>query len=175
MPDDPAIRFKPIAHLNQIVVARRGHPLAKARAAAALASDEWLTSLRHDVAAEALRAIGVPEPRQIIECESFSAMLTLLAESDMLALVPHPFLDTPQVGEAIQQIPIAERLPGLTVGPAHARRCTVDAARCRAGEAAVGHWAQAAAAGLMDRRGVPLHRPIVQVAGTASGAHPAET
>ena len=32
--DDPAIRFKPIAYLNQIVVARRGHPLAKARAAA---------------------------------------------------------------------------------------------------------------------------------------------
>lgn len=90
--------------------------MAKARAAAALASDEWLTSLRHDVAAEALRAIGVPEPRQIIECESFSAMLTLLVESDMLALVPHPFLDMPQVREAIQQIPIAERLPGLTVG-----------------------------------------------------------
>ena len=25
LPDDPAIRFKPIAHLGQIVVARRGH------------------------------------------------------------------------------------------------------------------------------------------------------
>ena len=88
--DDPAIRFKPIAHLNQIVVARRGHPLASSRSAAVLVSDEWLTSMRHEVTAEALRSIGVPEPRQITECESFSAMLTLLAESDRLAADHRP-------------------------------------------------------------------------------------
>lgn len=109
-------QFKPIAHLRQVVVARRGHPSASVRSAAALASDEWLCSLRRDAAAEALRAIGVPEPRQITECESFSAMLKLLAQSDMLAVVPHPFLDLPQVAQAVQEIPIAERLPGLTVG-----------------------------------------------------------
>jgi LysR family transcriptional regulator, regulator of abg operon len=114
--DDPAIRFKPIAHLDQIVVARRGHPLAKARTGAALASQEWLSNLRRDVAAEALRAIGAPAPRQITECESFSAMRTLLAGSDMLAVVQHPFLDMPQVAEAVQRIPIAEGLPGMTVG-----------------------------------------------------------
>jgi LysR family transcriptional regulator of abg operon len=114
--DDPSIRFKPIAHLDQIVVARRGHPLAKARSAADLASEEWLSSLRRDATAEALRAIGVPEPRQITECESFSALLTLLAGSDMLAVVQHPFLDMPQVAQVIQEIPIPQRLPGLTVG-----------------------------------------------------------
>lgn len=114
--DDPAIRFKPIAHLSQIVVARRGHPLAKARSAAALATDEWLCVVRRDATAEALRALGVPEPERITECESFSAMLTLLAESDMLAVVQHPFLDMPQAARLVQEIPIAERLPGLTVG-----------------------------------------------------------
>lgn len=115
-PDDPAIRFKPIAHLRQIVVARRGHPLAQARSAAALVGDEWLSSLRHDVAAATLRAIGAPAPRLITECESFSAMLTLLAESDLLALVPQPFMDMPLVAQTLQEITIAERLPGLTVG-----------------------------------------------------------
>ena len=114
--DDPAIRFRPIAHLDQIVVARRGHPLAKARSAGDLASEEWLSSLRRDATAEALRAIGVPEPRQITECESFSALLTLLGGSDMLAVVQHPFLDMPQVAQVIQEIPIPQRLPGLTVG-----------------------------------------------------------
>jgi LysR family transcriptional regulator, regulator of abg operon len=113
---DPAIRFKPIAQLNQIVVARRGHPLARVRSAAALSADEWLSNLRHDVAAAALRTLGAPEPRRITECESFSAMVALLAGSDMLAVVQHPFLDLPQVAEQIQQIPLAERLPGLTVG-----------------------------------------------------------
>ena len=114
--DDPAIRFKPIAHLDQIVVARRGHPWVKARTAAALASDEWLCVTGREPIAELLRAVGVPEPRQITQCESFSAIRTLLAGSDMLAVVPHPFLGMPHVAEVIQEIPIAERLPGLTVG-----------------------------------------------------------
>jgi len=114
--DDPAIRFKPIAHLDQIVVARRGHPLARTRSASALAGLAWVSNLRRAALAEALRAIGAAEPRQITECESFSAMLTLLAGSDLLAVVQHPFLEMPQVADALQPIAIAERLPGMTVG-----------------------------------------------------------
>lgn len=114
--DDAAIRFKPIAHLNQIVVARRGHPLARARSAAALARQDWVSNLRRVATTEVLQTIGAPEPRQITECESFSAMLTLLAASDLLAVVQHPFLGLPQVAESVQQLPIAERLPGMTVG-----------------------------------------------------------
>lgn len=114
--EDPAIRFKPIAHLEQIVVARRGHPLTRMRSAADLAGQAWVSNLRRAALADVLRAIRAAEPRQITECESFSAMLTLLAGSDLLAVVQHPFLDLPQVAEAVQQIPVAERLPGMTVG-----------------------------------------------------------
>lgn len=114
--DDPAIRFKPIAHLEQIVVARRGHPLARARTAAALVSGDWLCVVRRDATAAMLRAVGAPEPQRMTECESFSTMLALLDGSDMLAVVPHPFLDMPLVAEKVQEIPIVERLPGLTVG-----------------------------------------------------------
>lgn len=114
--DDPAIRFKPIAHLNQIVVARRGHPLVNSRSAGALADDEWLCVVRREATAEALRALGVPASKRITECESFSAMLMLLANSDMLAVVQHPFLDMPSADQHVQEIQIAERLPGLTVG-----------------------------------------------------------
>lgn len=115
-PADPAIRFKPIAHLKQIVVARRGHPLAKARTASALGGHEWLCNMQRSVASGMLGVLGVPQPRRITECESISGMLTLLADSDMLAVVQHPFLNMPQVAQAVQQIPIAEVLPGLTVG-----------------------------------------------------------
>ncbi len=114
--DDPAIRFKPVAHLSQIVVARRGHPLAGARSAVALKCDEWLCVVRREATAEALRGIGVPDPRRITECESFSAMLTLLVGSDMLAVVQHPFLDLPHAAQHVQEIQIAEHLPGLTAG-----------------------------------------------------------
>ena len=114
--DDPAIRFKPIAHLDQIVVARRGHPLARARSAAALSGGKWLCVVRRDSTAGALHALGAAVPEQITECESFSTMLTLLAGSDMLAVVPHPFLDMPQVATVIQEVAVTERLPGLTVG-----------------------------------------------------------
>ncbi len=116
VPDDLAIRFKPIAHLEQIVVARRGHPLAKARTAAALSGAAWLSNARRAATAQALRAIGIAEPGQIMECESSNATLTLLAGSDMLAVVQHPFLDMPGVSAVLQEVPIAERLPGLMVG-----------------------------------------------------------
>ena len=43
-------------------------------------------------------------------------MLTLLASSDMLAVVQHPFLEMPGAAQHVQEIRIAERLPGLTVG-----------------------------------------------------------
>ena len=75
-----------------------------------------LQEARSERALEALRALGVPPPWRITECESASAMRTLLAGSDLLAVVQHPFLDLPQVAEVIQEIPVAERLPGLTVG-----------------------------------------------------------
>lgn len=68
--------------------------------------------VRRDATADALRALGVPEPKRITDCESFSAMLTMLTATDMLAVVQHPFLDMPQVAQAVQQVPIAERLPG---------------------------------------------------------------
>ncbi len=113
---DPAIRFKPIAHLRQIVVARRGHPLATARSAADLVADEWLSNQKRDVMLGMLRALGAPEPQRFTECESFSTLLALLAGSDMLAVVQHPFLSMPTVAEHVQEIPIAEHLPGLTVG-----------------------------------------------------------
>lgn len=115
-PVDVAIRFRPIAHLRQVVVARRGHPLSRARTAGALPAAEWLSNLRRDVALGALRALGAPAPRHVTECESYATLLALVAGSDMLAIVQHPFLDMPQVAERIQQIPIAETLPGLTVG-----------------------------------------------------------
>lgn len=113
---DPAIRFRPIAHLDQIVVARRGHPKAAVRSTAALANVEWMSNLRREALASALGAVGVPEPARIVECESFNAMLALLVGSDMLAVVQRPFLDLPQVAGQVREVPISERLPGLTVG-----------------------------------------------------------
>lgn len=115
-PADPAIRFKPIAHLEQIVVCRRGHPLAHARSAAELAGQDWISNLRQEALASTLRALGTAEPRQITECESLGTQLALLAGSDMLAVVQHPFLAMPQVAAQLQEVRIGERVPGLTVG-----------------------------------------------------------
>lgn len=102
--------------LSSTVVARRGHPLANSRSAGALASDEWLCVVRREATAEALRTLGVPDSKRITECESFSAMLTLLASSGMLAVVQHPILHMPSAAQHAQEIRIAERLPGLTGG-----------------------------------------------------------
>lgn len=113
---DPAMRFKPIAHLDQIVVGRRAHPLARAKSACDLSDQEWICNARRDATAAMLRGLGIPEPKRITECESLGTMLGLLASSDMLAVVQHPFLGMQQVAQQVKEIQIAEQLPGLTVG-----------------------------------------------------------
>lgn len=54
-------------------------------------------------------------------------MLTLLAGSDMLAVVQHPFLELTHADQLVQEIQIAERLPGLTEGLYHHRGTCLEA------------------------------------------------
>jgi len=114
--NDPAIRFRPIFHHNQIVVARRGHPLAKVRRAAELVGAEWLSFEPRAVTDKALTHLGVPAPRQITQCESLNVLFALLADSDMLAVASHRILALPNAGRSIQEITVSDRMATLTVG-----------------------------------------------------------
>ncbi|MFD1840693.1 LysR substrate-binding domain-containing protein [Paracidovorax cattleyae] len=77
--------------------ARRGHPLAGARSLKALRGAAWArvepsVNGPVDVLAEAHRVRRMPPPRVAVHCPDFASMLRLVAQTDLLAVVPHPAL-----------------------------------------------------------------------------------
>jgi len=117
---EPALRFRPLYRMDFAVVARKGHPLRNARSLAQLADANWLTLLPPPASGGPLDRIfstaGLPGPRPVIECDSHTTMVTLLAKTDMLGTISRWFLTEPLVRDSLQEIPVAEAMPSLTVG-----------------------------------------------------------
>jgi DNA-binding transcriptional LysR family regulator len=117
---EPALKFRPLFRMEFTIVARKGHPLRNARSLAQLADAGWLTLLPPPTSGTPLDAIfsaaHLPAPRVVTECDSHTSMISLLAKTDMLGTVSRRLLDSPLVRDSLQEIPVAEPLPSLTVG-----------------------------------------------------------
>ena len=117
---EPALRFRPLFAMDVAVVARKGHRLRNARSLAQLASADWLTLLPPPTSGTPLdrlfSAVGLPGPRAVVECDSHTTLITLLAKSDMLGTLSRRLLATALVRDSLDEIPVVERLPALTVG-----------------------------------------------------------
>lgn len=117
---EPALRFRPLFAMDIAVVARKGHRLRNARSLAELADADWLTLLPPPTSGTPLdrifSAVGLPGPRAVVECDSHTVMVNLLAKSDMLGTLSRRLLTTPLVREMLDHIPVVERLPSLSVG-----------------------------------------------------------
>jgi LysR family transcriptional regulator, regulator of abg operon len=117
---EPALNFRPLFRMEVAVVARKGHPLRNARSLAQLAKADWLTLLPPPTSGAPLdllfSAAGLAGPRAVIECESYSSMVTLIANSDMLGSISRELFATSQAREFLEEIRVAEPLPSLTVG-----------------------------------------------------------
>lgn len=113
---DPALKFRPVFHNDQIILGRKGHPLAWSKTASELSRAHWLSFEPRRVVDEVLSSLGVPGARQLMQCESLNAMVALLANSDMLALASRRMLTLPGAAETLQEIAVAERIPSMTTG-----------------------------------------------------------
>ncbi|NML46734.1 LysR family transcriptional regulator [Ramlibacter sp. G-1-2-2] len=86
---DAGVEAERLLSTDFVVVARDGHPLAKARDISELAGCEWVHGTRHEFGpalVEAFRKARLPPPRFAVQRDSFSALLFLLMQSDYLAL-----------------------------------------------------------------------------------------
>lgn len=97
------------------VYARVGHPLAGARSLADIAVAGWGVTGRAgtpgNVIEEALRVHKLPAPRVLVQCADYPTLLNLVAQSDLLCVVPHAEL-TRRTGQAgITSLKIREGLP----------------------------------------------------------------
>lgn len=111
----PDVAERPLYELHPQVYARKGHPLARAQSLAQLNGAAWAcvgpsVSGPVDVLTEAHRVRRMPAPKMSVRCPDFACLLHLVAQSDLLAVVPHPAL----LGEAsalVAPLQLAESLP----------------------------------------------------------------
>jgi DNA-binding transcriptional LysR family regulator len=100
---------------TRTVLARRDHPLAKARSLRDLAAAEWATTSITSRAEDELNAIfetyGLPPPRLVLRSQSALSLIVILSNSDLLAMVPQQWKDFALTAEALAAIRIREPLP----------------------------------------------------------------
>lgn len=111
----PDVVERPLYELQPQVYARKGHPLARAQSLVQLQGAAWAcvgpsVSGPVDVLTEAHRVRRMPAPKMSVRCPDFASLLHLVAQSDLLAVVPHPAL----LGGAstlVAPLRLAESLP----------------------------------------------------------------
>ena len=117
---DSGLEFRPLFRNDFAVVARKGHPLEKARSLAQLVDACWTSLLPLDAPdgpfAQAFSPTGLPVPKQVIQCESYNTAIRLIAKTDMLGFLVRQLLSDPLLGDLLQEIPVAEPLPSFAVG-----------------------------------------------------------
>lgn len=117
---------------TRVVVSRIGHPLSGAKELADLTQAEWVTTSVTYAAPDELNTLfvtrGLPPPRLTIQAQSALSMITAVACSDALAMVPIQFTDFALTKGVLAVIPVRDILPappitfvrraGLTLTPA---------------------------------------------------------
>lgn len=116
---DSTLAFKPLFTLQQVVAARKGHPLRNARSLRDLAGAEWVSRFAVSsypiTVSNAFAAAGLPMPRNTVQVESYRLLIALLEHSDMLGILPSRLLARAFAGDSLEAIPVAEKLPSLTM------------------------------------------------------------
>jgi LysR family transcriptional regulator, regulator of abg operon len=100
---------------TRVILGRDGHPLAKARSLADLADARWIaTSVMVDSSAELgplFERYGLPTPIIDMHVTSGVALMQVVANSDLLIMVPEQWLNFSLASEHLSVFRILEPLP----------------------------------------------------------------
>ncbi len=101
------------------VVGRRGHPLAGAQSLGELTTATWLLTGGAGPKRTELDNVftenGFAPPAANIQCESLIGLLALLASTDLLALLPHQWVETPITAGVLSEIRVREKISARTI------------------------------------------------------------
>ena len=95
---EPGIHFRPLFRLELAVAARKGHPLARATSLSDLAEAAWLFFYppgSGGALERAFVAAGLSSLNGVVHCESYVTALALIAQTDLLGLVPPEIIEHP--------------------------------------------------------------------------------
>lgn len=98
----------------RVVLARSGHPLSGARSLSQLIDAEWATTSvtfkAEEEFSELFSRFGLPAPKLALRSQSALTLMASLAASDLLAMVPIQWIQSPWIGDQLARIPIRESL-----------------------------------------------------------------
>jgi len=119
-PADPQFEVRPLMRSQLVMVARRGHPRARARSLAALADTPFVVGgPRGQPGAgiyDALEGTGLDAPRIALRTDALIDTIAMVAASDCLALLPLALLRSGLLRDRLVRVPVKDPLPVYQVG-----------------------------------------------------------
>ncbi|MEJ8859122.1 LysR substrate-binding domain-containing protein [Variovorax robiniae] len=114
---------QPLFDSQAVIVARRSHPLARAKRLVDLMDTAWvLTGPAGGPGDPHNLRFGAKDgrtPQVRLECESFSTLLELMARLDVIAIMPKGFFDRYGPRMDFVHLPIVDALPNTTIYALH--------------------------------------------------------
>lgn len=122
----PNLQSELVFENKRVILCRKGHPLASATSLKELLVASWIsTSVTESLDAElgpVFRAANLPAPEVKLHAQSSLTMTLAAANSDLLVMVPHQWLDVPTTREYLQHIRVREPLEAPPIYAVRRRR-----------------------------------------------------
>ena len=110
---------EPIFRDRRVVAGRKGHPLRNVRSLSGLLEAGWIVTAGAAPKEQEFDAPflehGLRVPRADFQCDSLIALLSLVANSDLLVFLPGQWLGSPIIDQVIEEIPVKERIESPTI------------------------------------------------------------
>jgi DNA-binding transcriptional LysR family regulator len=104
---------------ERAVLCRVKHPLANSTSLKDLRDAEWITT---SITPKAENEIGdvfkrhrLPKPKLVLQSQSALTLLTCLTNSNLLAMAPAQWVDSPIAAQLLRTIPVKEELSGIAI------------------------------------------------------------
>jgi len=112
-PIEVGLKFRMIWQTKLVVAARKGHPLARATSLTQLTGASWMMVYRLGAGGlleQIFAAAGLPPPNVRVQCESHATALALIANSDIMGLLPVQDVEAGIKAGQLQCVEVRERL-----------------------------------------------------------------
>jgi len=123
----PGLQIEKLFDNVRIVLARKGHPLARATSLHELLDAEWVTTSITSKAdteySDIFLHFGLKTPQLALQGDSALTWITALVNSDYLAFAPLQWTDSPLVSHLLTRIPVKETISAAPI--AHVQRASI--------------------------------------------------
>lgn len=113
------IRAEKLFDNQRVVMGRKGHPLANATSLADLVGARWVGTPVTVRAAQELgplfESLGLPAPFIAAHAGSALSTITVAAYTDLLAMLPQQWTQSPMVEKLLDRLPLKESIPALAL------------------------------------------------------------